>query len=137
MFILIDTSIYGGVSDQTRPLITLSRVSWGHPFSIMPPFLESRNSVRKVPEWTNLLGLDHDKPVQPQARRQCQTARPVIQSGRDGSNPSLRSNPALQPVSNWLKCDPVWGILKDLRFKSGHPRVPRTGDWLGTGDLIM
>src|SRR5690242_850481 len=36
MFIPSNTSIYGGVSDQTRPLITLSRVFLGPPLLIMP-----------------------------------------------------------------------------------------------------
>src|SRR5690348_14571119 len=35
-FLLVSTSIYGGVSDQMRPLTTLSRVSWGPALLIIP-----------------------------------------------------------------------------------------------------
>src|SRR5690348_15002778 len=43
VFIFISTSIYGGVSDQMRSLITLSRVSWGHPLLITPGRLQFMN----------------------------------------------------------------------------------------------
>src|SRR6185437_1311483 len=42
--IFISTSIYGGVSDQTRSLITLSRVSWRHPLLITPVMAHDRFS---------------------------------------------------------------------------------------------